>query len=78
MKDAMKKVCENELPHIYNKLDIISKFLETLKPVIKDVEEIKNNTKSIRNQEKLGRKEKAAIVVAIIASIASIAVAYLK
>lgn len=79
LKDAMKKVCENELPHIYGKLDSISIFLSDLKPVLKTVEDnteaIKNTTGNIQNQEKLGRKEKLAIALAVISSLTSIALA---
>lgn len=72
LKIAVTKVCENELPHIYNEIDKITGFLSDLKPIMRDVSE---NTKAIRNQEKLGKKEKAAILVSVIAAVASITVA---
>jgi len=78
LKDSVKRVCENELPHIYTELGKITTFLESIKPVFQDVKEIKTNIAKIRNQEKLGRKEKAEIVIAIIISISSVAIAYLK
>ena len=78
LKDSVKRVCENEIPHINLELGKIATFLESIKPVFQDVKEIKTNIAKIRNQEKLGGKEKAAIIIAIITSIASIAIAYLK
>lgn len=67
LKDVVKRVCENDLPHIYDKLDAITSSLASLRRDIKD----------IHNQEKLGKKEKAAIVVAVITAAASIVVAYI-
>lgn len=73
LKIAVSRICENEIPHIYTELDKITHYLSDLKPIFKNVEE---NTEAIRNQEKLGKKEKAAILLAAITGITSIILAY--
>lgn len=75
LKATVKRVCENDLPHIYNKLDQITKFCDRIVPVVDDVKEIKGTVSKIKNQEKLGRKEKAAIITSAIISAASVLVA---
>ena len=67
IKENLKNIRENELRHIYDKLDKITVFCETLKA---DLRTIKNNSKS-----KLTGRDKAVVYGAALAGFASIIVA---
>jgi len=91
IKTAVDRVCISDIPNIYAKLESLNNFsietrsffklveanTETLKAFNTILFDVKNNVQLIRNQEALGKKEKASIVIALIASISGIAVAFL-
>lgn len=92
MKDLFRKVCENDLPHIYAELGKLTTFATQTEAYFKEqvehtkllkefdtkLDKLTDVVATIKNQESLGRKEKASILVAIIVSAASIITAFLK
>jgi len=92
LKNAIDRVCVSDIPSIYDKLETLSNFstetrsffkivvanAETLRQFNDKLDNLKLLLNNVNNQEKLGKTEKAGIIVAVITAIASAAVAYLK
>ena len=92
LKSAVNRVCLSDIPNIYTKLEALSNFstetrsffklveanTETLKVFNIILTDVKNNMHQIRNQESLGKKEKASIILAVVAGVTSIIVTVLN
>lgn len=91
IEKAVDHVCITDIPQIYDKLEALSNFstetrsffklvatnTETLSSFNTKLDNLKTAVNSIQNQERLGRKEKASILIAVIVSLGSIAAAIL-
>ena len=92
LKSAVNRVCLSDIPNIYMKLEALSNFstetrsffkliaanAETLKDVNTTLSDLKNNVHLLHNQEALGKKEKASIILAVVAGVTSIIVTVLN
>lgn len=91
IKDLLRKVCTNDIPHIFEAIGKLETFCVETRQIFKSVEvnsetlkamdtklaAIKLEVMSIQNQERLGKKEKVSIALAVIASITSVVVAFI-
>ena len=92
LKSAVNRVCLSDIPNIYTKLEALSNFStetrsffklaaansETLKEVNSLLFSLKTDVSLLRNQESLGKKEKASIILAAVAGVTSIIVTFLS
>ena len=91
LKTMTERLFITDIPNIYTKLEMLSNFstetrsffklveanTETLKAFNIILTDVKNNMHQIRNQESLGKKEKASIILAAVAGVTSIIVTVL-